>query len=150
MKKKPLKEESLSTKLFVFFSMCLLAVGAIAFLFGVYYFGILGVMALLGAEYNSYQSLFLFVLFYFLLAVFGDIIIKALSVLMKMSANWSFQARNIGLFIFSFVVNWAIIALLNNWMDSIQIELHTILVISALIALGDVTVEGNDKKNKIH
>lgn len=150
MKKKSLKEESLSTKLFVFFAMCLLAVGAIAFLFGVYYFGILGVMALLGAEYNSYQSLFLFVLFYLLLAIIGDIVIKSLKVLMQMSTKWSVKARNIGLLSFSFFVNWAIISLLNTWMCSIQLELHTILVLAILIALGDIAGDGEHKKNKIH
>ncbi|WP_157796226.1 YrvL family regulatory protein [Bacillus xiapuensis] len=139
------KGETWRTKVFVIAVISLLIAGSVAFVLSIIYFGVLGLFSLLGIEFDSLWSLFLFVLFYFLIGIIGDFIVIALSVLMSKSYNWSRWQIKTGQFIFSFLVNWAIVSLLNTCMDSIHLQFITEMVLSLIFAIIDVAMESDEE-----
>ncbi|QVY62696.1 YrvL family regulatory protein [Cytobacillus gottheilii] len=141
---RPFKEESKSTKFFIIVTMSLLLLGAIGFVVAGYYFGILGLFNILGIHYESLFSLFLFVLFYFLLGIIGDIVLKAFNILMKaagITGKFSFSA---GILLFSFLINWAIISVINLLMDSIEIAAVTGMVLALIISIIEMALDSPD------
>ncbi|MGD6941505.1 YrvL family regulatory protein [Cytobacillus gottheilii] len=141
---RPFKEESKSTKFFIIVTMSLLLLGAVGFVVAGYYFGILGLFNILGIHYESLLSLFLFVLFYFLLGIIGDIVLKAFNILMKaagITGKFSFSA---GILLFSFLINWAIISVINLLMDSIEIAAVTGMVLALIISIIEMALDSLD------
>ncbi|WP_282155048.1 YrvL family regulatory protein [Cytobacillus gottheilii] len=141
---RPFKEESKSTKFFIIVTMSLLLLGAVGFVVAGYYFGILGLFNILGIHYESLFSLFLFVLFYFLLGIIGDIVLKAFNILMKaagITGKFSFSA---GILLFSFLINWAIISVINLLMDSIEIAAVTGMVLALIISIIEMALDSPD------
>jgi Regulatory protein YrvL len=139
---KPFKEETIGTKIFIVSVISLIICLAIGFVFGVYYFGILGVFNLLGVHYDSFFSLFLFVIFYFLLSLVGEIVIKVLFSVLTMNH----LSTNFAIFLINILVIWSIISFLNYSMDSIEINIGTQLIASTIIAIAELTIENYDKK----
>ncbi|SMF90074.1 Regulatory protein YrvL [Paenibacillus uliginis N3/975] len=144
--KKPFKEETLRTKFFVITTVTLLIIGAIAFVIAAFYFGILGLFSLLGVEYNSFWSLLWFVLSYFLLAIIGDSIIKLCVTIMRISEKWNHTQIKISFLIFSFLINWATISLLDELFNSIELKVLTEIILSLIIAILDLASETKAKK----
>ncbi|WP_080847699.1 YrvL family regulatory protein [Cytobacillus gottheilii] len=141
---RPFKEESFSSKFFIIVTMSLLVLGAVGFVVAVYYFGILGLFSILGIQYESLFSLLLFVIFYFLLGIIGDIVLKAFIILMKaagITAKLSFHA---GLLLFSFLINWAIISAINLLMDSIEIAALTGIILALIISVIEMVLDSLD------
>ncbi|MFC5735875.1 YrvL family regulatory protein [Cytobacillus gottheilii] len=141
---RPFKEESKSTKFFIIVTMSLLLLGAVGFVVAGYYFGILGLFNILGIHYESLFSLFLFVLFYFLLGIIGDIVLKAFNILMKaagITGKFSFSA---GILLFSVLINWAIISVINLLMDSIEIAAVTGMVLALIISIIEMALDSPD------
>ncbi|KAB2331064.1 YrvL family regulatory protein [Bacillus mesophilum] len=141
---RPFKEESKSTKFFIIVTMSLLLLGAVGFVVAGYYFGILGLFNILGIHYESLFSLFLFVLFYFLLGIIGDIVLKAFNILLKaagITAKFSFSA---GMLLFSFLINWAIISAINLLMDSIEIAAVTGIILALIISIIEMALDSLD------
>ncbi|SDM63274.1 YrvL family regulatory protein [Bacillus sp. OK048] len=142
---KSFKEETVGKKFLIVTVISVLIIFPIAFVFGIYYFGILGVFNLLGVEYESLYSLFLFVIFYFLLGLIGEIVIKALMILVS-----AFSINNIATmlveFLINFLVNWSIISFLNLLMQSIHISMVTQVIAASIIAVIEITLENYTKK----
>lgn len=146
-KDKPFKEETIGTKLFIIVTISLLLIGAIGFAIAIYYFGILGLFNLLGVRYDSFGSLLWFVLFYFLLGIIFEIFLKGMHKLMALANTFSKSQLKIGLFILTFLGNWAVISLLNSVMHTIEIKTLTQIVISIILAIIEVTIDDDSKKN---
>ncbi|MEW9110826.1 MAG: YrvL family regulatory protein [Cytobacillus gottheilii] len=141
---RPFKEESKSTKFFIIVTMSLLLLGAVGFVVAGYYFGILGLFNILGIHYESLFSLFLFVLFYFLLGIIGDIVLKAFNILMKAAGITGKFSFNAGILLFSFLINWAIISVINLLMDSIEIAAVTGMVLALIISIIEMALDSLD------
>ena len=139
------KNESLRTKIAIVATVSLMLMGAIGLVTVVFYFGIVGLFNLLGVEYDSLLSLVWFTIFYFLLSVLGDIIIKIFMVLTNNSNKWSDNYKKFSILIYSFFVNWGIVSLLNQLMNSINIHLLTQIIFSLIIAILDL-ISKNDKE----
>lgn len=135
-KDKSFKEESAGTKIFIVVSMTILVGGSLAFVFGLYFFGIAGLFNILGIEYDSIWSLFWFAVFFFIVDSFADIIKKVFIVLLD-----QLSMLNKGtLFTIHFLVVWAVLSLLNLLMDSIAISINAQLIAAAVIALIEVAL----------
>ena len=117
------KNESLRTKIAIVATVSLMLMGAIGLVTVVFYFGIVGLFNLLGVEYDSLLSLVWFTIYFTLLSVFGDIVIKMFIVLTNHSNKWSDNYKKYSIVIYSFFVNWGIVSLLNQLMSSINISL---------------------------
>ncbi|MEH7254608.1 YrvL family regulatory protein [Neobacillus niacini] len=142
---KSFKEETVGKKFLIVTVISVLIIFAIAFVFGIYYFGILGVFNLLGVEYESLYSLFLFVIFYFLLGLIGEIVIKALMILVSAFSINNF-ATMLFEFLINFLVNWSIISILNLLMQSIHISMVTQVIAASIISVIEITLENYTKK----
>lgn len=143
---KPFKNEKLGMKIVIVITISLLIIFSIGFVIGIYYFGILGIFKLLGVQYESFSSLFLFVVLYFLLGLIGDLIIKAFMILLSKIPLRNSTSTPIEFFIY-FLVNWSIISILNFFMQSIDISFITQVLAALIIAIIELTLDRLDKKN---
>ncbi|MFD1030278.1 YrvL family regulatory protein [Metaplanococcus flavidus] len=143
-KDKPFKEESVWTKIFIIVSMTLLVAGSLAFVFGIYFFGIAGLFNVLGIQYDSIWSLFWFGVFFFILDSFADFIKMVFTILLD-----HLSIANAGtIFAIYFLVIWAVLSLLNLLMDSISITVTAQLIAAAVIALIEVGLNKTSKKEE--
>lgn len=141
------KNESLRTKIAIVATVSLMLMGAIGLVTVVFYFGIVGLFNLLGVEYDSLLSLVWFTIYFTLLSVFGDIVIKMFIVLTNHSNKWSDNYKKYSIVIYSFFVNWGIVSLLNQLMSSINIHLLTQIIFSLIMAILDFFIfKDNEKK----
>lgn len=143
-KDKSFKDESVGTKIFIIVSMTLLVGGSLAFVFGIYFFGLAGLFNILGIQYDSIWSLFWFGVFFFILESFADIIKIAFTMLLD---HWS-MANAGTIFAINFLVIWAVLSLLNFFMDSITISVNAQLIAAAIIALIEVGLNKTGKKEE--
>lgn len=144
---KPFKDETFGTKILIVITISFLLVFAITLFIGSYYFGILGIFKLLGVEYDSFLSLLLFVIFYFLLGIIGDLVVYAFSVLLSSIVFRPLTELTIT-FLINLLVNWSIISFLNFCMLSIEISIGTQIIASAIISIIEVVLENDDKKKE--
>ena len=142
---KSFKEETVGTKIFIVIIVFFLVIFAIGFVIGIYYFGILGIFNLLGIQYKSLFSVFLFVIFYFLLGLVGDIVNKVFEVLLS-SFSMNKLTTKLVMFLFASLVNWSIISCLDYFMQSIHISLETQIIAASIIAIIEVYLENDDKQ----
>ena len=141
------KNKSLRTKIAIVATVSLMLMGAIGLVTVVFYFGIVGLFNLLGVEYDSLLSLVWFTIYFTLLSVFGDIVIKMFIVLTNHSNKWSDNYKKYSIVIYSFFVNWGIVSLLNQLMSSINIHLLTQIIFSLIMAILDFFIfKDNEKK----
>lgn len=143
-KDKSFKDESVGTKIFIIVSMTLLVGGSLAFVFGIYFFGLAGLFNILGIQYDSIWSLFWFGVFFFILESFADIIKIAFIMLLD---HWS-MANAGTIFAINFLVIWAVLSLLNFFMESITISVNAQLIAAAIIALIEVGLNKTGKKEE--
>ncbi|WP_052131597.1 YrvL family regulatory protein [Planococcus sp. CAU13] len=141
---KSFKEESPKDKVFIILVMTLLVGGSLAFVFGIYFFGIAGLFNILGVQYDSVWSLFWFGVFFFILDSFADVIKMTFTVLLDHLSI----ANAATLFAINFLVIWAVLSLLNLLMDSITISIDAQLIAAAVIALIELTLNKNGRKEE--
>ncbi len=142
---KSFKEETVGTKIFIVIIVSFLVMFAIGLVIGIYYFGILGIFNLLGIHYKSLFSVFLFVIFYFLLGLVGDIVNKVFEVLLS-SFSMNKLTTKLVMFLFASLVNWSIISCLDYFMQSIHISLETQIIAASIIAIIEFYLENDDKQ----
>ncbi len=142
---KSFKDETVGTKIFIVIIVSFLVMFAIGFVIGIYYFGILGIFNLLGIQYKSLFSVFLFVIFYFLLGLVGDIVNKVFEVLLS-SFSMNKLTTKLVRFLFASLVNWSIISCLDYFMQSISISIETQIIAASIIAIIEVYLENDDKQ----
>lgn len=141
------KNKSLGTKIAIFAIISLMLVVTLGFVIVAFYFGIVGLFNLLGVEYDSLLSLVWFTIYFTLLSAFGDIVIKMFIVLTNHSNKWSDNYKKYSIVIYSFFVNWGIVSLLNQLMNSINIHLLTQIVFSLILSILDFFIF-KDKEKK--
>lgn len=78
---KPFRKEPLKEKIIIIAIIACVAAVSLLMIIGLYYFGLLELFKLLDVQYDSLTSLFLFVLFFLFLSAIGEIIIKAIKIL---------------------------------------------------------------------
>ncbi|WP_197028412.1 YrvL family regulatory protein [Bacillus sp. EB01] len=139
---KSFKEESFGTKVIIIIAVAVLIIGAVGFAFGVYYFGLLGIFNLLGVQYDSLFSLFLFVVLFFLLGIPGELVVKVFEVLLSF-----LSANNVATgFLINGLVNWSILSLADFFMDSIYISQPTLLAVACIIATIETVLDKDEKR----
>lgn len=136
----------MGTKFLVIATITLLIAGAIAIVIAAFYFGILGLFRLLGVEYTSLWSLLWFVLAYFLFAIIGDLFVKICVTFMNTLKRWSHAQVAIHFLLISFLVNWAMISILDELFRSIKLMVHTEVILSLIIAFLDLATDTKSKK----
>ncbi|OCA84109.1 hypothetical protein A8F94_15405 [Bacillus sp. FJAT-27225] len=134
---KPFKEESFGTKIIIITAIAAMVIGAVGFVFKIYYFGILGAFKLLGVHYETLFSLFLFVVFYFLLGIPGEIVYKVFDVLLSKISAKNFVA----VFLINTLITWSILGLVDTFMDSITIKPLTLLIVASIIAVIETVLD---------
>ncbi|KYG29226.1 YrvL family regulatory protein [Alkalihalobacillus trypoxylicola] len=142
------KELNISLKILIICLFVLLIAGTILFVFSLYYLGMAGLFTLLGISYDSLRSLFLFVILYFVLSFFGDILAKTilgLAITTNKIAEHKYMPFS---FFVYFVINWAVISSLNFIMDSINIDWPALIVLSAFIAAVEVALSSYFQTDK--
>ncbi|WP_445487355.1 YrvL family regulatory protein [Niallia sp. 03133] len=122
---------------------------AFAFVFVLYYFGFLGFFKLLHVQFDSLFALFLFVIWYLLIGIIGDLIIKLvrryINVVIPVNV-WKFFST----FLLIYFINWMIILLLYNSMESIKISGFTQMLASVIISFVELAFEKPEKKGNSH
>lgn len=64
---------------------------------------------------------------------------------MILSTKFSKSQLKVGIFGLTFLGNWAVISLLNNLMQSIEIQVLTQIVISIILAIIEITFDDDSK-----
>ncbi|WP_156319859.1 YrvL family regulatory protein [Bacillus sp. FJAT-18017] len=139
---KSFKEESFGTKVVIIIAIAVLIMGAVGFAFGVYYFGLLGIFNLVGVQYDSLFSFFLFVVLFFLLGIPGELVVKVFEVLLSFLSADNISTR----FLINGLVNWSILSLADFFMDSIYISQPTLLGIACIIAIIETVLDKDEKR----
>lgn len=141
----PFKDESFWMKIFIVSTILVIVTVAIGVVFALYYFGLLGLFNILGVQYDSLFALFLFVLFYFLLGIPGDVVVNSFVLLLRRGATNESFLRWGTLFI-RFLVNWSILSLLHYAMHSIAITTVTQVVVALGVAVVETVFDKESKK----
>ncbi|MCO7175491.1 YrvL family regulatory protein [Sporolactobacillus kofuensis] len=136
------ENESLSGKLFVICSLSVIILTVLALMFGIFYFGFLGLFNLLGIQYDNLLALFLFTLLFLIFSCFADVFEKLVRMLLKDILIEQNRILNyIILFISYSAINLTVISTLDYFMQSIVIQFITQIVISMLLALLDIATD---------
>ncbi|TQS75398.1 hypothetical protein DX933_06725 [Ornithinibacillus gellani] len=148
-KKSPSDSLGWAGKAFVFFLLGLLVLAALGFLFGLFYFGFAGLFRLLGVTYNSMGTLFVFVLAYFIISLFTDILAKGLAYV----AGKQVTGKS-GAIIMHFIVitsmNLLVLSIIDSVMTGIQITFFAKVIIAFLLFMLDVVFDDDKKKQRHH
>ncbi|MFT8321915.1 MAG: YrvL family regulatory protein [Bacillus sp. (in: firmicutes)] len=148
MKLKPsFQKESFQSKILIVSVILFLVLVAFAFIFAVYYFGLLGFFKLLDVQFDSLYTLFLFVLFYLLLGVIGDSLIKLVTICIYLLVP-SKLIRFFMRFLLVYFINWIIIHFLDNAMDSIQLGGYIQMLAAVLISVIELAFDEGPKKEQ--
>ncbi|WP_430003807.1 YrvL family regulatory protein [Metabacillus fastidiosus] len=142
---KSFKEETLCSKIFIITAISALILFTIIFILSIYYFGILGTFSILGIQYDSLLSLLLFVIFYFLLGLAGDIVIKIFMILISFLPVNNL-ANIVAKFLIKFLVNLSIVSILDFFMKSIHISTGSQIIVALIIAVIELSFENSLKK----
>ncbi|WP_026672643.1 YrvL family regulatory protein [Alkalihalobacterium bogoriense] len=146
-RKTPLNRESFWSKILVVSTIIVIVGLAVGVVFAIYYFGLLGLFSILGVQYGSLFGLFLFVLFYFLLSIPGDIVVNSFVLLLRRGETNESLVKWGTLFI-RFLVNWSILSLLHYAMHSVTVTTVTQVVVALGIAIVETVVDKEfQKKN---
>ncbi|WP_455660785.1 YrvL family regulatory protein [Pradoshia sp.] len=127
--------------------IALLILLVIVFLLALYFFGLAGVFALLGVQYDSNWSLLVFVVSFFILSVIVELFTKAL---FKLSVQNIRGRTKVFIIRMSFesTSNWLVLFTVDEFMRSITLYLKIEIIIALLIALLETAFD-EDKYKRI-
>lgn len=138
---------NLSTKIIVIVSITLFILFALSVVFGAFFFGFTGLFQLLDVQYDSIKSLFLFLLYYFIISLITELFSKIVTlILVSYLKNKLFKIL-IPLCLDT-VINWTIIHFIDESMNSITIPTWVEGIIVLLLALADLAFDDKYKKKK--
>lgn len=140
------KEMNVFGKVFVFGLILLLVVLSFIFVLGLYFFGFVGFFELFDVKYESFRSLALFLLFFFIFGIITEIFAKAF-VLM---AYTKLAGKNLVFWkitIETFFV-WLALFTVDEMMLTIYVPFGTEIVLALLLTLADLLFDGKKKKRK--
>ncbi|WP_057762494.1 YrvL family regulatory protein [Cytobacillus praedii] len=148
-KKDSFREMNAKDKTVTVAGITLLIILVIGFVFGLYFFGMAGIFKLLGVQYESFWSLAVFVVSYYILGIivelFSETIFK-LSVRNITGEIWVFFIR----ISFELTSNWLVLFTVDEFMESMTLSWKTEIIIALVIALIEIAFDhGKDKDANI-
>ena len=128
--------------------LALLITLVVGFVWGLYFFGLAGVFALLGVQYISIWSLVMFVGSFFILGIFVELVSK---VIFKIAVRNMTGKINVFFIRISIegISNWLVLFAVDEFMNSITLSLKTEILIALLLAIIEIVFDG-DKENSIN
>lgn len=120
-------------------------IASILFIFGTYFFGIAGFFNIFNVEYDSLEALFMFLVFFFILSFFTNLIAKGFLILL---GPYLKTKKNVirAKFVFHILSLWLAIFIINEMMVTIHIPAGIALLGATLLALADMAFS---KRRKI-
>ncbi|TRM11559.1 hypothetical protein FH966_07535 [Lentibacillus cibarius] len=137
------KKEKIATVIGIVF-LIILVVG---FVLGVYFFGMAGIFELLGVQYKSVWSLFVFVVSFFALGLIVELFSKAVFVLSTRNITGRLKVFFVR-FSIEGVSNWICLFTVDEFMKSINLSLKTEIVIALLLAVLEIVFDEKEGGNK--
>lgn len=139
------KKMNLKEKTATVIGFTLFIIFVIGIVFGIYFFGVAGIFALLGVHYQSFWSLVIFVVSIFILGLLADLLFSAMAELIVENISGQIKALVIqGLF--GFASNWLVLVTVDAFMESIALSYGTKFIMALLLAV--LGLEFDDKKEK--
>ncbi|MFD1849865.1 YrvL family regulatory protein [Oceanobacillus bengalensis] len=143
------KEENLGLfgKIVVFGLLALLIIFAIAFSFGIMFFGFAGFFDVFGVAYESLQSLVLFLVFFLIFGLVTDLVAKAFFII---SASYIADKKELAIsrIIVETAFTWLALFVVDEMMLSVSVPAATELLLALLLTIADYIFEGKKKKKK--
>lgn len=114
----------------------------VGFVWGLYFFGLAGVFALLGVQYISIWSLVIFVGSFFILGIFVELVSK---VIFKVAVRNMTGKINVFFIRISIegISNWLLLFAVDEFMNSITLSLKTEILIAVLLAIIEMVFDGD-------
>ncbi|QOY34659.1 YrvL family regulatory protein [Anaerobacillus isosaccharinicus] len=139
------RDMNLIEKVIAVTAIIFLIVFSISFALGIVYFGFAGIFSLLGVKYDSFYSLLIFVLIYYIVGIITDIFSKAF---VKISSQ--FISGKLNLFFTRMIIDctftWLLIFTIDEFMNSITIPFLIEILLALLLFIIEIAFE--DKKAK--
>lgn len=142
------REMSMKDKIFTIVGLTLLIVLVSGFIIGLYLFGMAGVFKLLGVQYESNWSLFIFVISFYIVGFIIELFTRAIYEIF--TENMITDGIK-GLMIrigFEGISNWLVLFIVDEFMRSITLSFVTELLIAFLIAVIEIALEHKDSAEK--
>lgn len=114
----------------------------VGFVWGLYFFGLAGVFALLSVQYISIWSLVMFAGSFFILGIFVGLVSK---VIFKVSVRNITGKINVFYIRISIkgISNWLVLFAVDEFMNSITLSLKTEIIIALLLAIIEIVFDGD-------
>lgn len=136
------------SKISVTITLTILVGFSLAFVAALYYFGFLGAFSILGVAYESPKHLAVFVGVYLVLSIFGELFAKALYYILTKKHKTQTLYEFMIAFSLNFLMNWIAISIVNGLYEPVHLVWYTEIVVTAFIALTEVTLDHEKKKRK--
>jgi hypothetical protein len=124
----------------------LLIIMVLGFVFGLYFFGFVGVFNLIGVEYQSIWSLVMFVVCFYILGLLFDLFFDAMAKIAVQNISGTVRAFRIKMF-FGFVSNWLVLFVVDTIMESITLSLKTKLIVALLLGVLELIFDNKKEDN---
>ncbi len=143
------RDMTIKDKMGTVVGIALLIIVVVGFLFGFYFFGMVGVFKLLGVQYTSIWSLVIFVISFFILGVIVELFFNAI---FKLSVRNITGKVKVFLIQISFegMSKFLVLFVVDEFMKSITLSLGTEILIALVFAVLESVFEDNDKNAKIN
>ena len=115
----------------------LLIILVVGFVFGLYFFGMVGVFELLGVQYKSIWSLVVFVASFFILGVIVELFSKPIFKLSVQNITGKIKVFFIRIS-FEGATNWLVLFTVDEFMKSITLSLKTEIITALLLAILEI------------
>lgn len=135
------KKEKVTTIL----GIVLLVLFVIAFIFGMYFFGMAGVFKILGVQYESVWSLVLFVVGILLIGIVIELFTKVFFYLSVRKITEKYLRVIIRL-LFEGGSNWLVLFTVDEIMRSVEIPIQTEMIIALFLAVFEILFDDDEKR----
>lgn len=141
-KKDSFRDINIKEKMATIAGLTFLITLVVGFVWGLYFFGLAGVFALLGVQYKSIWSLVMFVGSFFVLGILVELVSK---VIFTVSVRNITGKINVFFFRISIecISNWLVLFAVDEFMNSITLSLKTEIIIALLLAIFEIVFDGD-------
>ncbi|SHG17995.1 YrvL family regulatory protein [Ornithinibacillus halophilus] len=143
--KKDDKELGVGGKITVFTLLTIVVLGALAAFLAIVAFGFIGFFQIFEAEYDSFGSLFSYIVIAFIISIFLELFARALFNVMSLYISSKVKTFVVRL-ILDAGCTWFVLFLVDEWMTSVQIPALTELALALLLFLIEYLFDGNGKE----
>ena len=142
-KNESFREMTIKEKMATVAGIALLIIMVAGFIFGLYFFGLAGIFELLGVQYESYWSLVVFVVSFFIIGIIVELFFKVIFKLFVRNITGKIKVLFFRT-IFEGTSNWLVLFTVDEFMKSIALTLKTEIIIALLLAILEIVFD-NDK-----